>query len=192
MDSIQQLDNVKGQKYIFHNIRSIYNDLNELRLIYANSNFICIGFVETWLNSMIPTSMISIEGYNVIRQDRTIDKRGGGLLMYIRNDIEWKLLGSDSDCSNANIEILNVVIKLTGQKKTCVSCAYLPPKGDIKDGILHLEKVTDIVLLEGYDFLLGGDFNVNLANSGMEKGNYRWKILQISSHSIRLLKIKLD
>lgn len=60
--------------------------------------------------------MIHIEGFNAVRLDRATNKRGGGLLIYIRKDIEWSYLGKDCDCSNPNLEILNVVLKLVGQK----------------------------------------------------------------------------
>lgn len=46
----------------------------------------------------------------------------------------------------------------------------MPPKGDLKDGILHLEKVSETLFTEGLDFILGGDFNINLAKSGNGKG----------------------
>ena len=48
-----------------------------------------MSFNETRLNSTIPDSMIHIDGYDIIRKDRS--RNGGGVCIYIRNTITTKL-----------------------------------------------------------------------------------------------------
>lgn len=49
---------------------------------------------ETWLNNSVLDNAINIEEYNVFRTDRL--KRGGGLVIYIKNRYEVTLLLSKS------------------------------------------------------------------------------------------------
>ena len=51
-----------------------------------NLDILCIN--ETWLNASILNGVISVDGYDMIRRDRTDGRRGGGVCMYIKNDIQ--------------------------------------------------------------------------------------------------------
>lgn len=46
----------------------------------------------------------------MIRLDRVIDKRGGGIMFYVKIDTEYEMLNASLNVSNENIEIMSIVI----------------------------------------------------------------------------------
>lgn len=94
----------------------------------------CLAFTETWLTKKVDSGMISLPGFNQIRLDRQIKKRGGGLIFYIRND--WEKY--DPHFPTADIEVFSVLIKRKHQKNLCISLTYIPPSANIN---LALDKL---------------------------------------------------
>jgi len=64
------------------NARSIFNKYDELCLLKSiyRPSLICI--TETWLTDDIDNTLIAIDGYNIVRNDRS-HKKGGGTMIYI-------------------------------------------------------------------------------------------------------------
>ena len=65
---------------------------------------------ETKSDESFPFMQINIDGYNIFRSDR--NAKGGGILMYVRDDIRCKLI---SMC-NSTIESLFIGLKLRNKK----------------------------------------------------------------------------
>lgn len=107
MDTVK---NTKGQKYLFLNVRSLYCHISEITQEFNDNDALCIGLTETWLNHGIPNKLIEINGYRIARSDRSNGKRGGGLLLYLRNDLNWENVSGNLDIMNDDIEILNVIV----------------------------------------------------------------------------------
>lgn len=76
--NVDELLSLKGKKILFLNICSILPNINNLRLDFENSNILAICITESWLNTHIPDVLIKILGFNTIRLDQAIKKRGGG------------------------------------------------------------------------------------------------------------------
>ena len=83
-----RLQNEQNMSIIHHNVNRLYSKLDEIRL-YLNSHYPVSVYScsETFLSSNILDHQISIKGYTIIRRDR-ISKEGGGLIVYLKNDIE--------------------------------------------------------------------------------------------------------
>ena len=82
------------------NIRSLRSPshLTELR-DWAAANKTDVNTIsETWLNTPVTNSEVSIDGYKLYRQDR-LRKRGGGVCAYIRKDITVTVLKDISHLS---------------------------------------------------------------------------------------------
>ena len=82
----------KGLKYIYVNIRSLYESMSELFHVVNGYDIICVG--ETWLSQNHTDNMINLVGYKPFRYDRQGDlnltrtrirskQRVGGLLIYV-------------------------------------------------------------------------------------------------------------
>lgn len=109
--------------------------MSEIEFEFANTNFICLCFTESWLTNNISNDMLHIEGFKIIRQDRAQKKRGGGLIIYLRKDLEWDFLNENLNKSDGNIEILSIVIKGHCQKPLFLSLCYIPPASNIDHAI---------------------------------------------------------
>lgn len=62
------------------NVRSLLNKMDELaalsRLQQEYQECSLTLFTETWLNDLIPDSLVQLDGFNLVRADR--DMRGSG------------------------------------------------------------------------------------------------------------------
>ena len=67
---------------------------------------------ETILDESFPSMQFNIDGYNIFRSDR--NAKGGGILMYVRDDIACKLI----PMRNSTIEGFFIELKL--RKKKCL------------------------------------------------------------------------
>ena len=77
MAEVSDVVSRKGFKAVHVNSRSLINKLPELECQFMG--FDVIIATETWLSTVIPDSIISIEGYSNIRQDRgTVKKKNRG------------------------------------------------------------------------------------------------------------------
>jgi len=66
------------------NANRILNKFDELLLLLSSESIDIVAVTETWLSDEIPDSVVSINGYVVIRRDR-ITGIGGGVMCYISN-----------------------------------------------------------------------------------------------------------
>lgn len=89
-------------------MRSLYNNISEIELDFKDSKFVALCFCETWLNNRI---MDGLSGYKTARVDRSYHKKGGGLIIYVREDLDFESLENNHDTSNENIELMTNVIK---------------------------------------------------------------------------------
>ena len=81
--SLKDISNMNGMKFVHVNIRSLWPKLTNLRTMLGNIDF--LGITETWLNQNYSNDMLDIQGYSILRNDRLIDKKGGGDACYIKS-----------------------------------------------------------------------------------------------------------
>ena len=108
---------------------------------------------ETKIDETFPSRQFFIKGFTPpYRLDWNC--HGGGILVYIREDIPSKLIEMKSSSESISIEL-----KLR-RKKWLVNCSYNANNSDICDHLRSLGKSLN-TLLTNYDkVLLMGDFNV--------------------------------
>lgn len=111
--NLDNLKSLKGQNIMFLNIRSLYPHISELQAELSCSSLLCLCLCEMWLTPRIDSRLVCINGYNMCRVDRKIKKRGGGLVIYIRTDLDYEIIDL---ISNENIEMVTVLIKRKLQK----------------------------------------------------------------------------
>ena len=87
---------------------------------------------EAKLDESFPPSQFLLNGYCVpFRFDR--NGNGGGILLYIREDIPSKLLSM-----NKNIEHFFLEMNLSNKKKWLLSCSYNPTKMQVSNNLTEL------------------------------------------------------
>ena len=128
-------------------------------LVYAEGLDV-IFMTETWLNDNFRDNEVLPNGYNIIRKDRAFDKRGGGVLIALRDNISYNRLTAGKKCPNWSdrLEIVAIELELANSKKCLVCSCYRQPSCDIYE---WLELFTAFLeTTSHYDkVLITGDFN---------------------------------
>ena len=121
------------------NINSIRDKFEALKLIIKN-NLDILVVSETKLNDTFPDSQFHMEGYRLIRKDREINGHyGGGIVMFIREDIPCKELQFQV---NKEIEGIFLEINLRSTKWLLIS-GYNPKKENITHFLKHVSLGID-------------------------------------------------
>ena len=137
------------------NINSICNKFEQLK-IFIQGNIDILIVTETKLDDSFPTSQFFIEGYSQpYRMDRDI--HGGGILIYVREDIPSKKLNRHN--FPGDIEGIFLEINLR-KSKWLLFGTYHPPRQGDNYYFNFIERALDIYNDSYNNFLLIGDFNI--------------------------------
>ena len=82
------------------NAQSIPSHYNELYDTFTNNNVHAVLISETWLKPELLSTAYSLPGFILLRNDR-IGKRGGGVAIYLRADLPYKILSTSSPNNSA-------------------------------------------------------------------------------------------
>ena len=135
---------------------SLVSNLKSFQDLAFVENLDIITVTETWLNDNIYNNEILSTGYNIIRKDRSSGKRGGGVLIALRNNIHYNLVSPGA--WSRELEIATVEIELINTKKTLICVCYRPPSVDINESLcLFTSFLESSSTYES--ILICGDFN---------------------------------
>ena len=142
------------------NINSLRNKFDYLiEQIMGNIDILMIS--ETKLDSSFPIGQFLINSYSEpFRIDR--NNQGGGIMLYVREDIPSKLVGVETSPTEGFYVEINL-----RKKKWLLCCSYNPNKNKIQ---FHLENLTKSLALYSSNhenLIILGDFNVSIDNSYM-------------------------
>ena len=167
----KEIFNKKGFHLMHLNIRSLFckNKFNMFQQQMSKSNIDIICLSETWLKNGIHSNYVNIPSYNLSRLDRNWSdngslKKGGGVGMYIKNDIQF----SDNELKHLNsssidIEVQWVSIKKQNNRKMYVANVYRPPQGNIKNFLQNIQNCLDSFDERSKkDIFIVGDFNIDI------------------------------
>jgi len=157
------------------NINSIRNKFDQLKLsILGNIDILVV--TETKLDETFETGNFILDGFSEpFRRDR--DSHGGGILIYVRNDIPSKELGDHS----LPIDIEGIFVELNFRKsKWLLFGTYHPPSQSDDYYFSKVSNSLDIYLPKYSNFLLTGDFNCEDSEPILAEflGNYGAKNIQ--------------
>ena len=140
------------------NINSIRNKF-DLLFEGISNNIDILLITETKIDDSFPIAQFKAHGYSLpYRLDR--DSKGGGIMLYIREDIPSKKIVS----SKSSIENFFIAINLR-TTKWLVSCSYNPHSSFISDHLKELSKCLDRYCTKYDNILLIGDFNCDVNDS---------------------------
>ena len=98
-------------------------------------------------------------GFEVVRKDRSVNGRsGGGVCMYLRNNINYQIR---DDLCDDQLECVVIKIIRSHSRPFFASTWYRPPNSP-QDIFRQLESLVDKVDSEQKDFYLLGDLNCNM------------------------------
>ena len=157
--SHHHLSKIGALTILYFNARSLLPKIDELRALTLvhKPHLICI--VESWLDKQILDCEVCIDNYDIVRHDR--NRQGGGVLFFVSGSLSYNvLLPGPSELELIILSINSLVLPIT------VGLFYRPPSAPvcIFDTLLNCICLhVDVPLLS--NFILVGDFNVNLCNS---------------------------
>ena len=132
-----------------------------ISLIKDNIDVLMIS--ETKLDKSFPTSQFMINGFSApFRLDR--NDKGGGIILYIREDIPSRLVSTDS----SQVEGFFVEINLQNKKKWLLCCSYNPKKDLIRKHLYALSKSIDVFTSKYDNLLFLGDFNAGVEDTSVK------------------------
>ena len=145
--------NNKGLHFMHLNINGLLNKIDELCYITRSSNAAVIGITETKLGNTVYDSEVTVDGYNIVRNDR--NRSGGEVACYIRNNICF----NRKNCLSDNIENIFIDLLFPKKKPISVCIIYKPPSQSqfLQQIITEFEALD----LDNEIYILG-DFNINL------------------------------
>ena len=158
-NSFADISKCKGFKFAHLNVRSLRNKMDLVSFELADKKlFDCLMFSETWLDNSVSNHEISLDGYQSFRCDRPGNRRGGGVLIYLRDDLPAQVR---ADLTNEVDECIWIEVTRRKCKPVFLCCAYRPPDSDISQFIEGLSTGLSSVDPNKYDILILGDFNVD-------------------------------
>ncbi len=142
------------------NNKEVWKSVNNILLL---TNWNILGICEThWFGGI---QGVEVPGYTLFQAQRNVTaKKGGGLILYVKNEMESFLIDPPRPETTPNYVQSEILwMGLNGQQqKMAIGLIYLPckPSSDWKE-TLHLTLKADIEYLHTQDFeiLLMGDFN---------------------------------
>lgn len=147
------------------NVRSFSNKFDEIKLRMGQITPTISVFTESWLDEDTPNSSIEIENFTIYRKDR--NRRGGGILCYIRSDvvcveIDTNDIPSMKDCES---EFLAMFLKNIHALLICVYHPFWNDASKEEDAICTILDIIDFFLVSSTvtqneaRIILCGDFN---------------------------------
>ena len=115
----------EGSPLFAYDARSLLSKMSELKLILiaSNSKAAVLSITETWLDDSVSDGEIHIKNYSIVRRDR--NRNGGGVCVYIRNDVAFNFR---SDLQRDSDEMIFVELLLPKTKPIIIGSVYRPPK----------------------------------------------------------------
>ena len=119
---------------------------------------------ESKLDDSFSHGQFLIDGFHTpFRFD--CNKNGGGILLYVRDDIPAKILSHDFLSAESFF-----VETILHKKKWLINCSYNPNKNNIKNHLEKIGKTLDAFSTKYQNIILLGDFNVCVDDETM--GNF--------------------
>jgi hypothetical protein len=140
------------------NINSVVNKFEEIQDMLVEGLTDCMALSETKLDGSFPNAQFQASGYRLFRADR--DRNGGGLMMYVRDDLPARQL-QELDPSSSHLESLIIEISLD-KEKWILPLVYKPPSMNNRVFCNHLATLLDRCLLRTPNILLLGDLNQDM------------------------------
>lgn len=86
---------------------------------------------ETWLKDTVSNAVIVPCDYNIARKYRPADKRGGGVLFAVRNDIHFNQITTEARWES--LELVAIKLVSPNSKKCLLSVCYRPPNSNTNE-----------------------------------------------------------
>ena len=156
------------------NARSLLKHKGEYEVLFqsikqnCNFEFDIITFTESWLDNSIE-HLAKFDGYNMITKHKIPNKEGGGIVIYIKDSIEYKIRHDLSFPTDKNHLFDGIFIEISKgpmssqSRNVLISVLYRSPS---HNSISELTDCFNLILdrskRENKTIVLAGDLNIDL------------------------------
>nr|CAI5824394.1 unnamed protein product [Callosobruchus analis] len=88
------------------NVRSLIGHFADFSDLIQSSSYDIVAISEAWLNGNVDGTAVQINNYNFERRDRNDGSRGGGVGIYIKNYIKYKILDEGDSTEDIWVKLL--------------------------------------------------------------------------------------
>ena len=146
------------------NIRSLNKNFEKLSeyVSLVKRDFSVVALTEAWCNDnkAAQNSLLQLPNYTPIHQIRNNGQREGGVVLYVHNNLNFKILKIKIQSINSNdLECACIEIIRKNAKNIIVSCIYRPPRGDLHKCLNEIK--TFICKNQEKPLFFVGDLNIN-------------------------------
>ena len=142
-------------------MNSNFEKLHDLFLNCSSSfNISCV--TETWSTDkdFKNNSNFHLPNFDFIPSTKRNWQKGGGILIYLKNDIKFKII-EDLSVSDGDNECVTVEIENKNSKNLLITCYYRPPSGAVKGLNSYLENIFKKANTKNKLCFAVSDFNLN-------------------------------
>lgn len=157
------------------NARSLLNKIELLNIWLTDFPVDILTISETWFHPDIDLALTNLVGYSCYRYDRVSKARGGGLAIYVRDELHASydhLKYHNLNVSSVDSELQVLSIKVGNIKKIMIVNCYRPPSGSVSCFFDDLHLVLDSIdKLDEHELYVLGDLNIpyNLPSPAFSK-----------------------
>ena len=153
------------------NIQHIMNKLDTVKILTNQLHI--FGLCETFLSDVVSDAELQIYNFKIERKDRQ-NKRGGGLLLYIHENVPYK---RRIELENNQIESVWIEVRFPNSKSFLLNFSYRPPSS-LQSWIDSYEIQISNALIENDDIYMLGDFNLDYNTHNY--GNNKWSNMTVT------------
>ena len=150
---------------------------------HQNFTFDLISFTESWLDEELE-KLINIAGYTPVTKHKTPKKEGGGIAVYIKQNIKFKLR-NDLNFPANNINLYDgIFLEVLGSKcNTLIFVMYrTPSQNSIPQLTADLSGILERVKHENKTVILTGDLNIDLLKHNQHNQTNKFLDMLISNN----------
>lgn len=171
----------KKLKLLHLNVRSLRNKLHLLESLLREENYKdtdVVALSETWIYDS-ETEFMNLPDYNSVFKCRE-NNRGGGLAVYVKNNISFKEIHHQRLNRISETEVLTIEIQ-NADPKIKITTIYKPPQADNNE---FLQSLENLLVSGRHSHIVVGDTNIDLLKNNQAVENY---ISVIETNGYRIL-----
>lgn len=152
--------------------------IDELRCDLSSKRPDAVFISETWLNSTHNDGTLAVSGYKLFRNDRSSDRRGGGVAIFLKNQYKARILSKSTVDGESEFLLIEVTLLSTNM---LLGCIYKPPNCS---HLLNFFNALSDFCGRYQHIIICGDVNINLLKPNSISTGYLSTVSGLGLHVV--------
>ena len=149
---------------MYHNVQSLMDKLDEIKIICMNETPDILCCAETWTDKSHSSDEVKIPNYRSLIRNRSDNPNRGGLCVYVKDGIKVDRFEIPN---HKTCKCEEIWCKITDESGKKIILAAIYRSHQNTDFIEHMERNLDYVSSFNLPTILVGDFNYDLLKDNM-------------------------